>query len=145
MITNIIENEKYKNLIMKQIVEIMDFLLKNNEEFAVTANIQQIEFNPNLPESIKKQLQTFSVFVLSNYTFSTIEIDSEYLYFEAGFGGENFGSQVKIPLYSIFQIVVDDSILYLNPLATVDKFHEAKKRDSFSVFKNNPINKKFEK
>jgi hypothetical protein len=65
--------------------------------------------------------------------------------FEAGFGNENFGSVVKIPLHAIFQIIVDESILYLNSVATVEKFNQIKKRSSFDVFKNNPNNKKFDK
>ena len=62
----------------------------------------------------------------------------------AGFGNENFGSVVKIPLFAIFQIVVEESILYLNSVATVEKFNKITKRSSFDVFKNNPNNKKFD-
>jgi hypothetical protein len=51
---------------------------------------------------------------------------------------------VKIPLFAIFQIVVDESILYLNSVATVEKFNKITKRNSFDVFKNNPNNKKFD-
>jgi hypothetical protein len=63
--------------------------------------------------------------------------------FEAGFGNENFGSVVKIPLFAIFQIIVDESVLYLNSVATVEKFNKDLKRNSMSLFKNNPHNKKF--
>ena len=63
--------------------------------------------------------------------------------FEAGFGNENFGSVVKIPLYAIFQIVIDESILYINSVATVEKFNKDLKKNSFNIFKNNPNNKKF--
>ena len=143
MIKDIIENPNYKELIEKQIQDIIVFLLDNNQEFSITANITPISFNPALPEEIKSQLHKFSLFVLSNYTYTTIEINEEFLSFEAGFGSENFGSEVKIPLVSVFQIIVDESILYINSVATVDKFNKDLKKNSFDVFKNNPNNKKF--
>ena len=143
MIKDIIENEEYKNLVEKQIKENILFLLQKNQEFSITANIESITFTPELPKVIRDQMQKFSLFILSNYTYTTIEIDDDYLTFEAGFGNENFGSVVKIPLYAIFQIVVDESILYLNSVATVEKFNKDLRKNSMSIFKNNPNNKKF--
>lgn len=143
MIKDIIENEEYKVLVEKQIKENILFLLENNQEFSITANIQPITFNPELPNVIKEQMHKFSLFILSNYTYTTVQIDDNFLSFEAGFGSENFGSVVKIPLHAIFQIIVDESILYLNSVATVDKFNTDLKKNSFDVFKKNPNNKKF--
>lgn len=145
MIKNIIENEDYKTLIENQIKETVIFLLKKNQEFSITANIEPITFTPELPAVIKNQMNKFSLFTLSNYTYTTIQIDDNYLSFEAGFGNENFGSVVKIPLHAIFQIVVDESILYINSVATVDKFNKDLKKNSFNIFKSNPNNKKFDK
>ena len=143
MIRDIIENDNYKILVEKQIKENILFLLEKNQEFSITANIEPITFNPELPKVIKDQMHKFSLFILSNYTYTTIQVDDEFLSFEAGFGNENFGSVVKIPLHSIFQIIVDESILYINSVATVDKFNKDLKKNSFNVFKNNPNNKKF--
>jgi len=143
MIKDIIENNEYKNLVENQIKENILFLLKKNQEFSITANIEPITFNPELPGVIKNQMHKFSLFTLSNYTYTTVQIDDEYISFEAGFGNENFGSVVKIPLYAIFQIVVDESILYLNSVATVEKFNKDLRKNSMSIFKNNPNNKKF--
>ncbi|MFW3342437.1 hypothetical protein ACOL3G_00575 [Aliarcobacter butzleri] len=143
MLKDIIENPNYKELIEKQIHDIIVFLLDNNQEFSITANITPITFNPALPEEIKSQLHKFSLFVLSNYTYTTIEINEEFLSFEAGFGNENFGSILKIPLHAIFQIIVEDSILYLNSIATVEKFNRNLEKNSFNIFKNNPNNKRF--
>ena len=145
MIKNIIEDEEYKNLIEIQIKETVAFLLKKNQEFSITANIESVTFTPELPSVIRNQMHKFSLFTLSNYTYTTVQIDNDYLSFEAGFGNENFGSVVKIPLYAIFQIVVDESILYINSVATVDKFNKNLKKNSFNVFKSNPNNKKFDR
>ena len=143
MIKNIIENEEYKDLVENQIKENIFFLLDKNQEFSITANIEPVTFNPELPSVIKNQMHKFSLFTLSNYTYTTIQIDDEYMSFEAGFGNENFGSVVKIPLYAIFQIIIDESILYINSVATVEKFNKDLKKNSFNIFKNNPNNKKF--
>ena len=143
MIKDIIENNEYKSLVEKQIKENVLFLLEKQQEFSITANIQPINFTPELPKVIKDQMHKFSLFTLSNYTYTTVQIDDNYISFEAGFGNENFGSVVKIPLYAIFQIIIDESILYINSVATVEKFNSDLKKNSFNIFKSNPNNKKF--
>ena len=143
MINDIIEDIEYKKLVEEQIKENIIFLLDKNQEFSVTANIESATFTPELPKVIKDQMHKFSLFILSNYTYSTVQINDMHLSFEAGFGSENFGSEVKIPLHSVFQIIVDESILYINSVATVEKFNKNVKKNSFDVFKNNPNNKKF--
>ncbi|MBP9616018.1 MAG: hypothetical protein KBD88_03240 [Aliarcobacter sp.] len=143
MINDIIEDIEYKKLVEEQIKENIIFLLNKNQEFSVTANIESATFTPELPKVIKDQMHKFSLFILSNYTYSTVQINDMHLSFEAGFGSENFGSEVKIPLHSVFQIIVDESILYINSVATVEKFNKNVKKNSFDVFKNNPNNKKF--
>ena len=122
MIIDVIEDLKYRNLMTEQIRDIIDYLLVHNEEFSITANIKGCNFNPQVPESISEGFSQFTMFTLSNYTYSTIEISDENISFEAGFGAENFGSTVIIPFYSIFQLVINDSILFVNPTATVEKY-----------------------
>ena len=145
MITDILENENYKDLVTKQIKETIDYLLAQDQEFSITANIKPIIFTPELPSDIKEQLSDYSLFILSNYTYTTVKVDEHFISFEAGYGSENFGSTAKVPLHSVFQIIVDESILYLNSVATVDKFNKNTKLNSINVFKNNPNNKKFNK
>jgi hypothetical protein len=147
MVTEVIESVSFKDLMIKQVKEMISYLLERNNEFAITANINGATFNPTLPVTIEKKMSKFSLFVLSNYTYTTIKIDDEIISFEAGFGSENFGSTVTIPLESIFQIVIEDSILLINPVATVEKFNnnsKALKHKSLNAFKNNPNNKKFQ-
>ena len=66
MIKNIIENENYKNLVEKQIKDIIQFLLEKNQEFSITANIEPITFNPELPNEIKDNMHKFSLFILQD-------------------------------------------------------------------------------
>lgn len=141
MISNIIENSDYKNLVSSQVKDTINFLLSCNQEFAITANVDAIKFDPELPTAVHEKLSKFSLFVLSNYTYSTVLVDDSFLYFEAGFGAENFGSKLKIPFHSIFQIVLGESVLFVNSVATVDKFNKDTKEKSINIFKNNPNNK----
>lgn len=124
MILEIIANKEYHGIVEHQTKEVIDFLVKQNIEFAITANVLPIEFKPELPVVIKNKLSPFPMFVLANYTFSSLKLYDSYLEFEAGFGKENFGSFVKVPYIAIFQIVVDESILYLNPIATQTNLFE---------------------
>lgn len=144
MSIKIIETNEYKRFVMNQVKETIEFLIEMDEEFSITANMKAVEFNPPLPDAVHSQFGKFSLFILANYTFQSIVIEKDYISFEAGFGKENFGSVVKIPFFSVFQIILDESILFINSVATVEKFFEkeAAKKRSLSVFKTNKNNEK---
>ena len=148
MIKDVIENENYKNLIQGQIKDIIDYLIVYNEEFSIIANIKGVTFSPEIPPSIVKNFSNFTMFTLSNYTYSTIIISDENISFEAGFGADNFATTVTIPLYAIFQVVINESILFVNPTATVTKYFLEEKINkqnqvtrSKKAFSMNPKNK----
>lgn len=122
MIFNIIEDMDYREMLEGQIFEVIGYLLNKNEEFSITANINGVDFNPPIPESISQNFQHFTLFTLVNYTYTTIELTDTHISFETGFGAENFGSVVTIPLFAVFQVVINESILFLNPTATVEKY-----------------------
>ena len=129
MIFNIVEDISYKEMLEGQIFEVMEYLINKDEEFSVTANINGVSFDPEMPESISKKFSHFTLFTLSNYTYESIILTEKNITFEAGFGSENFGSHVTIPLCAIFQIVIDESILFLNPTATVEKYFIKKEKE----------------
>jgi hypothetical protein len=143
MIGNVINNIEYKQMVAQQIKEVLDHLLIVNQEFALTANIKGVSFDPKLPTPISEVLAPFSLFVLSNYSFESLAIYDDYIEFEAGFGKENFGSVVTIPFNAIFQIIVEESILFINPTATLDAdfINIDQKQKSLNAFKLNKKNK----
>lgn len=150
MITDVIEDISYKNLVENQIFEVIEYLINKDQEFSVTANINGVQFNPEIPSAISDNFSQFTLFSLKNYTYDTLVLTESSISFEAGFGAENFGSMVTIPLYAIFQIVIDESILFINPTATVQKnFIKVKKDEetedqhtrSMNAFKKNLTNK----
>ena len=71
------------------------------------------------------------------------ESQEECLYFEAGFGKDNFGSLVQIPFSSIFQIIKNDNIVFINISATLENIDKNPKNKSMNVFKKNPNNSRF--
>ncbi len=124
MILDVIGSSDYHKIVSKQVKEIISFLTKESVEFGITSNVQAVGFSPELPSVIKGKLSTFPMFMLANYSFESLKLYDDYLEFEAGFGKENFGSVVNIPYLAIFQIVLDESILYLNPIATQTSLFE---------------------
>jgi hypothetical protein len=122
MIHNIINSKEYRDITTKQIKELLVFLTKNNEEFALTANLSGVTFTPEIPQTIKRHFTKYTLFSLANYTLESLELQNSYITFEAGFGEENFGSVCRIPYHAIFQLSIDNSILFINPTATVEKY-----------------------
>ena len=90
-----------------------------------------------------------TLFFLAGYTFETASIVENNLVFEAGFGEDNFGSVVTVPLLSIMQVIVDETPLLIN-LANYKKEKKKVKEidnggveSSMASFLSNPENSKF--
>ncbi len=98
----------------RHLYQCIEFLMQEGIEFAVVANLEYIEFNPPLPKSIFEALPKISLFILSGYSFESSRLNDNELIFEAGFGVENFGSVVTIPLLAIEQVVVDNYPIAIN-------------------------------
>lgn len=147
MIKDIMQDEHYNKMVITQLKETLRYLYEKNEEFGITANIKGVLFSPKLPQTIFDQLSPFTLFMLSNYTYSTLQFKKNSLAFEAGFGKENFGCVVHVPYEAIFQIIVGESILFINSVATIKEFSDRfeQEKRSLNAFKNNPNNKKFMK
>ncbi len=141
MIKNIIEDIEYKNLVSKQIAQTISFILNKDLEFSVSTNLQALSFSPELPAPLYKSLAKFPLFVLSNYTYTSIKLYDDYFTFEAGFGSEGFGSVLSVPYSSVYQLALGDAILFVNPVATVEKFNEKESEKSHNIFTKNPKNK----
>ena len=130
MLENLINSPKYKNFTSTQVKDLLNYLVGEKIEFSLTANTKGVDFNPQIPESIANSFSQFTLFNLANYTFESIVIEEDIISFEAGFGSENFGSVCTIPFYAVFQISIDNSILFINPSATIEKyFNEDKSQE----------------
>ncbi len=149
MLDSVIEDKDFAKLMQKNIQELMIHLFEKEQNFGILCKIDDISFEPALPSEIKADFRPMTLFFLAGYTFDTARIVDDCLEFEAGFGSDNFGSVVSVPLLSIMQIIVDETPLLIN-LATYKKeIQKVKKVDrggvenSMSSFLSNPENSKF--
>lgn len=149
MLDGVIEDRDFAKLMQKNIEDLMVHLFKKEQNFGILCKIDDISFNPPLPSEIKTEFRPMTLFFLAGYTFDTARIINSDLVFEAGFGSDNFGSVVSVPLLSIMQVIVDETPLLIN-LATykkdtikVKKVDESGVENSMSSFLSNPENSKF--
>jgi hypothetical protein len=143
---DIISDLEFKAINENYIYNTVAFFMENEIFFGVVANIEAVEFEPDLPQSIKKSFGEFTMFMLANYTFESINITEDSIEFEAGFGRENIGSVVTIPLFAILQLVVDDEVILLNQCAKSKELinnMKIKPQNSMEALLSNPKNKKF--
>ena len=141
MTINLFQTPEYKNLMEEHIEKTISYLFNKNQEFALACDIKHVSFNPELPLDIKETFNETVLFVLSGYTYETAKLEEGYFYFEAGFGADNFGSTVAVPILAIKQLFVGDHPIVLN-LAEPVKEEEVSKQNSMEALLNNPENKK---
>jgi hypothetical protein len=141
MTINLFQTPEYKALMGEHIYKTIDYLFSKNQEFAIACEIKHVTFNPELPLNIKETFKDTVLFIVSGYTFETAKLEEEYFYFEAGFGDENFGSTVTVPLLAIKQLFMGDHPIVLN-LANPSEKKVTSSKNSMEALMNNPENKK---
>lgn len=114
MTINLFQTEEYKALISEHIHKTIIYMFNKQQEFAIACEIKHITFTPELPPEIKETFDETVLFILSGYTFESAKLEDEYFSFEAGFGSDNFGSTVRVPLLAMKQIFVGDHPIVIN-------------------------------
>ena len=152
MLYDIIKDEKFAGLMQGHIQDLLIHLFDQNQNFGVLCKIDQLQFSPELPEDISREFRAMTLFFLAGYTFETARLEGDYLYFEAGFGPDNYGSLVTVPLLSIMQIIIDETPIFVN---LADPVYEKREenieekesgiKSSMASFLSNPENAKFKK
>lgn len=135
----------------KSIENLIVHFFEEEQNFGILCKIEEISFNPPLPESIDGEFRPLTLFFLAGYTFETARIEKEMLIFEAGFGSDNFGSVVSVSLLSIMQIIVDETPVLINlapnqeveEIVKKNEMDEAGVENSMASFLSNPENSKF--
>ncbi len=143
MVQQLLRDHDFHELMILHIKEIIDLLLSKEVYFSILTNIADIKFDPILPSEITQNFKPITLFVIAEYTYETCSFDEENLYFEAGFGHQNVGSFVTVPLHSIVQIIIEDTPIFIN--LSVPPEHMPKKADvekSTNIFLSNPENQK---
>ena len=153
MLDNVVADRDFAKIMKSSIIDLIVHFFQKEQNFGILCNIEDASFEPILPENINSNFRQLTLFFLAGYTFETARIDGDYLVFEAGFGEENFGSVVTVPLLSIMQIIVDETPVFIN-LSTYKESDEVADENSKDVdvdgvknsmasFLSNPENAKF--
>jgi len=151
LLDNLLQDKDFAGLMSKNIQELIILFFQKEQNFGILCKIEDISFSPELPEEIRNEFREMTLFFLAGYTFETARIEENRLLFEAGFGSDNIGSLVSVPLLSILQIIVDETPVLIN-LAIYEEEEETLKSDtvdengvknSMASFLNNPENSKF--
>ena len=149
MLNDIIEDSNFAKIMQKNIENLIIYLFERDQPFGILCKLDDTRFDPELPDYIRSEFRQMTLFFLAGYTFESANLIDDEFVFEAGFGADNFGSVVSVPLYSIMQIIVDETPLLIN-LAN----YKPKKRlikqasplgveNSMASFLSNPENSKF--
>jgi len=140
---NLFQTTHYRALMEEHISKTILYLFERNQEFAIACETHYITFDPELPSEIKEDFNQTVLFVLSGYTYESAKVESGNFLFEAGFGNENFGSTVTVPMLAIKQLFVGEHPVLIN-LAEPVRLQQTsdKVKNSMEALLNNPENKK---
>jgi len=151
---HIFEDPEYQDINKQHMINTISFLFDTNQPFDIICEYEHISFNPALPQHLAEQFTQAVLLSLAGYTFESARINNEVLEFEAGFGEEQFGSVVTIPLLAIKQILIEQMPILINlaivqepqqqettkvPKTTKDK---SKTKKSMEALLKNPENQK---
>jgi hypothetical protein len=152
MLYDIIKNPSFAKLMETNVRDLLIYLFENDQNFSILCKIESVTFDPPLPKLITDEFRAMTLFFLAGYTFESARIDDDILIFEAGFGQENVGSFVSVPLISIVQLIIDDTPIFVNlalprerVIAPINIEKNEGIQNSMSVFLSNPENQKFKK
>ncbi|MBX7490024.1 hypothetical protein [Helicobacter turcicus] len=154
----LLKDKKFQAMQGRHCYEILEHLIRRKINFSILCNVECVKFEPSLPQEIRSAFSELTLFILAGYTFESLELDEQNLYFEAGFGEENLGSFVTAPLDSIVQILLpnhdglqSDFCIYVNLFATFAKIKSSQTEEeeginsSMQALLANPKNKRFKK
>ena len=147
-IQNLLEQPEFAELLGDHCAEMVAYFLDEGIEFGILCNLADVEFRDRLPEEIYSALKPLTLFMVAGYSFESARIrDDLVLEFEAGFGRENFGTVVQVPLSAILQLMIGDTVVFVNLTATLPKkkkesVNTGSEERSFDAIFSNPENEK---
>ncbi len=145
MLQNVLSDPDFSSEMRRHVRSTLEILLQKGINFSILTNVTEISFEPPLPEEIISTFKPITMFVLAGYTFESCIVDDWGVSFEAGFGHENFGSLVSVPILSVLQVIVDDTPILINLSVDVkEKKQPASKgvKRSMEALLSNPENEK---
>ena len=145
MLQDVLNDPIFSGEMKRHVREVLEILLKKGTNFSILTNIAEISFEPELPEEISSTFKPITMFVLAGYTFESCIVDEWGVSFEAGFGHDNYGSLVCVPLLSVLQIIVDETPILINLSVDVEERPKPSSKGvkrSMEALLSNPENEK---
>jgi len=152
MLYDVLKDQSFSTLMQKHIIDVLTHLFDQNQNFGILCKIETLTFDPPLPEEITSEFRPMTLFFLAGYTFESARLEGNYLIFEAGFGADNLGSVVRVPLLVIMQIIIDETPILVNLASPQEETSEKTQKNvddnsgqksSMEALLANPENQKF--
>jgi len=145
MLESVLNDPSFSEEMKRHVKSTLEILLQKGFNFSVLTNVAEISFEPPLPPEILSTFKPITMFVLAGYTFESCIVDDWGISFEAGFGSENFGSLVSVPMLSVLQVIVDETPVLINLSIDVDEKPKTTTKGvkrSMEALLSNPENEK---
>jgi len=141
-----LETEAFRDLMQEYILKTIEYMFDANQEFGIACEIAQVHFTPELLPELQETLPEVTLFMLANYSFESATVDMYELTFEAGFGTDNIGALVQIPLLAIKQVFVGEYPVLINIASPKNTKNEEEtdnsEMNSMNALLKNPENAK---
>lgn len=111
MLDNIASNTTIQNLFASCAKGFIQTLRSEGLEFSILCDTGIVHFEPPLSFELRNRIGKVSIFVLSGYSFESIQTFGNYFTFEAGLileNGKDVGTLLKVPYMSVVQILIQD-------------------------------------
>jgi len=142
MLADMMKDKTFTKYMENHINELVEYLLSTEQNFGLVCKLENVEFNPPLPDHIKETLNQITLFFLAGYTFESTRLDAGFVSFEAGFGSENFGSIVTLPVLAVMQLIVEETPIFVNIAPPRPKESDGSIDMSMAALMANPQNRK---
>ncbi|MBA1438078.1 MAG: hypothetical protein FAF05_03655 [Epsilonproteobacteria bacterium] len=152
MLDSLIQDKDFAKFMQTSLQDLIILFFQKEQNFSILCKIEEVSFDPPLPQELFTEFRPLTLFFLAGYTFESARIEGNCLVFEAGFGQENFGSIVTVPLLGILQVIVEETPVFIN-LAVTTELEVAEKKgadidesgveNSMATLLANPENSKF--
>ena len=143
-----LQTKEFQELMQEHILKTIEYMFNNNQEFGVACEVSNVIFEPTLPKELHESLPEITLFMIANYSFESASLDEQNLSFEAGFGKENIGALVQIPILAIKQLFVEEYPVLMNISSLrqeeeiIEEEEDHTEVNSMNALLNNPENAK---
>lgn len=124
------DHQKIYNTLILHSKNLIQNLYFEKISFSMACRTKMLNFDPPLTPELQTQLGEIAFFILSGYSFQSLEIFDQYLIFEAGLtlkNGQDIGTTISVPYGAIMQILFQGedmqqpSPIFINPFEDMER------------------------